>query len=281
MGMKTDIITYNVTELGRSFSGQKRAFNVEAFTRLINGEKVQEAVRNGDMVGYLGHDIRRNFGLRPPEVTMDNGKIVPIEPAFTTCYIKAYPDGRVEHQERFLDTPLGKVAQDWFMSKTGGFSSVVAPDERNPSDFLGFDYVRSPNFNANRGYTMDSAHGWDTLTNKQKIVILEDMNAEKAAVFDAMMQSMGNLSGAVNHSAMQANQLLAELATMDANARELELQLRDARAELAQHEPKFEPMMRLSVGAANWLESSIASFDSTERAAPSQYAPPIDFTQFL
>lgn len=282
MGTTTDIITFNIKDLGRTHSGQKRAFNVPAFTKLINGAKVQEAVKNGDLVGYLGHDIRRNFGLRPPEVTINNGKVVPIDPAFTTSYIKAFDDGTVEHKARFLDTPLGETAQKWHESKTGGFSSVVAPDERNPTDFLGFDYVRMPNFNGNRGYVMDSADNeWGALTNRQKIAVLEGLNAEKAAVFDAMVQTVSNLTGLTQHQSMQAGQLLEMVADLERDSRDKELRLRDAQAMIKLQEPKFEPLMKLNVGSANWLTQATASFDSSERAAPRIYEPPFSIIKYF
>jgi hypothetical protein len=282
MGITTDIITYNVKELGRSFSGQKRAFNIEAFTRLVNGSKAQEAVKSGDMVGYLGHDIRRNFGLRPPEVALNNGKLIPIEPAFTTCYLKAYADGTVEHQERFLDTPLGQVAQEWHTSKTGGFSSVVAPDERQPTDFLGFDYVRSPNFNRNRGYVMDSSDDeWGQLTNKQKITALQEAQLEQTAVFDAMVQSFNQLTQAGQYQAVQSEQMLNAIAQLESEAQTREQLLREAQWQVAQNAPRHEPMMRLSVGQANWLEGALASFDSTQQHSPRRYAVPASVLKYF
>ena len=289
MGITTDIITYNVKDLCRSYSGQKRAFNIAAFTQLVNGHKCQEAVKSGDMVGYLGHDIRRNFGLRPPEVTIDNGQLIPIEPAFTTIYLKAHLDGTVEHQERFLDTPLGKVAQDWHTSKTGGFSSVVAPDERNPTDFLGFDYVRSPNFNRNRGYVMDSNNPhnqhsddeWLSLTNKQKIALLEAQTEEQAAVFDAMLHTMNQLTHNSHYQATQSNQLLDVIDQLKQQTQAQALQLRDAQFINQQNEPRHEPMMRLSIGPDNWLLNATASFDSSERAMPHRYANPLNILRYL
>lgn len=265
MGITTDIIRYNVNELGRSHSGQKRAFNVAALSRLVNGAAAQEAVRNGDMVGYLGHDIRRQFGLRPPEVALDQGRLIPIEPAFTTVHLKAHDDGTIEHQARFLDTPLGQVAQEWHQAKTGGFSSVVAPDERQPTDFLGFDYVRSPNFNRNRGYVMDSTEeDWAHLTNKQKIELLQAHQQEHSAVFDALVTTILQLNQAGHCQNQQAAHMLDLIDTMQAEQQEQAWQLRDAQALVERHTPPHEPMLRLSVGAGNWLTGALASFDAHE-----------------
>lgn len=112
MGMSTGVISYNLHERGRKF-GQPRNFNIEKLMNLVNGEEIQEMVNKGDMVGYLGHDIRRQYGLNPPEATIQDGRFIPIEPAFVTTYLKVFSDGTVEHEAKFLDTPLGKVAQEW------------------------------------------------------------------------------------------------------------------------------------------------------------------------
>ena len=53
---------------------------------------------------------RIRFGMSPVEGVLDNGKYVPIEPAFVTTYLKADYDGNVEHRAEFLDTAAGRLA---------------------------------------------------------------------------------------------------------------------------------------------------------------------------
>lgn len=84
MGLETDVIRYNVTDRRRQFVGTPRNFNVNQFVKLLNGQYTQEMVKKRDLVGYLGHDIRRQFGLNPPETTINGGQLIPIEPAFVT-----------------------------------------------------------------------------------------------------------------------------------------------------------------------------------------------------
>lgn len=156
MGTKTGIIKYNVTQRGRKHRGQDRAFDTVALAAMINGGAVQERVKHRDMLGYYGHWPRIKFGMNPAEGGIIDGKQVPIEPAIVTTYIKAHPDGTIEHEAEFLDTTSGRLAERLFKSKAGGFSSAIdvksAGGRQMPRDFYGFDYVLEPNFTTNRGY---------------------------------------------------------------------------------------------------------------------------------
>lgn len=158
MGSKTGIIKFNVTDRGRKFRGQDRAFDTVALAELINSGAVQEQVKHGDMLGYYGHWPRIKFGMNPIEGGIIDGKQVPLEPALRTVHLKAYPDGTIEHEGEFLDTSSGKLAERLYRSKAGGFSSAIdvknAGSRQIPRGFYGFDYVLEPNFTANRGYAV-------------------------------------------------------------------------------------------------------------------------------
>lgn len=157
----TDIIRYNVHERGRKHRGKDRNFDLRALTALVNSPEVQEQVKNRDLVGYYGHWQRMKFGMRPPETVIVDGKMVNIEPALVTTYLRAEPDGTIEHRTEFLDTASGKVAARLFRSKAGGFSSAINAKPRGnlhvADGFFGFDYVLEPNYTTNRGYLFDSA----------------------------------------------------------------------------------------------------------------------------
>lgn len=156
MGSKTGIITFNVQDRGRKHRGQNRSFDTAALAALINGGSVQERVKMGDMVGYYGHWPRIKFGMNPSEGGIVEGKQVALEPAIRTIYLKASPDGTIEHEGEFLDTNAGRLAERLYRSKAGGFSSAIdvktAGSKQIPRDFYGFDYVLEPNFTKNRGY---------------------------------------------------------------------------------------------------------------------------------
>lgn len=160
--MKTDTITYNLAERGRRFRGANRDYakpaNLARLVSVINGGSVQERVKNRDMFGYLGHDVRKWFGLIPPECLLHEGKWICIEPAFVTVSLKSYKDGTVEHVEEFSDSYGGEIAQRMYKSRMGGFSTVI--DEAKP-DYLGADYVKEPNYTTNRGYTLDGINDED------------------------------------------------------------------------------------------------------------------------
>lgn len=153
--METPIIRYNLKDRGRQHTGQKRNFNIKAIADEINSPATQEMVATSGMYGYYGHLPRIRFGMNPGEGGFDNGKYVPVEPAFVTTHLRADYDGNVEHRARFFDNESGQKAQKLWNSKFGGFSSAI--DEGKPA-FYGFDFVYAPNFlgNSFRGAALDS-----------------------------------------------------------------------------------------------------------------------------
>lgn len=156
MDNRTEVIRYNVKDRGRDFTGADRDIDIPALCLLLNGPVVQESVRKGDICGYVGHCFREKYGLQPPEIVIEGGKTVVLEPTVKTVMIKAYPDGVIEHQQEFLPTPSGRIARALYKGKSWGFSSVFfAPlinGKRTPKDYFGMDFVRSPNYDTNRGY---------------------------------------------------------------------------------------------------------------------------------
>lgn len=261
MGMQTDLIRYNVNDRRRVHVGQERHFNVAKLAALINGAKVQEMVKKRDLFGYLGHDIRRRFGLYPPETVLENGEIIPVEPAFVTIEIRIFPDGTVEHRAEFLETPLGKKAQQWHIAQMGGFSSVIAPNEINPTEFWGFDYVLSPNFHGNRGYAvMDNIVEYNRLTSKQKAAIEHARRLEQQAVMDAIFQTAAQQHQQTT-SLVKTNQEL--LATIDSMSQQLE-EAEEQRDQLLLQQPKFQAATRLSV-SDSWITQSLSVLDDIRK----------------
>lgn len=158
MGMITELIKYNIKERLRKFRGQERNFDCKAMCDLLNGGEVQERVKHGDMHGYYGHWPRVKFGMNPQEGGFVDGKQVSLEPALRTVFLKAHPNGDVEHKVEFLDTPSGKLAERMYKSKAGGFSSAIdfkrMGDKQIPYGFYGFDFVFEPNYSSNRGHAV-------------------------------------------------------------------------------------------------------------------------------
>lgn len=156
MRKRTGVISYNLNKRGRDFNGQDRDVDIAAAMRLINGAAVQELVRQGDVYGYVGHTFREKYGLNVPDTVTENGKVVVLEPSVRTVFIKCMPDGTVEHEQEFLNNAPGRIAGRLYDSKAYGFSSVFhAPEEngkRTPRTFHGMDFVRTPNYNTNKGY---------------------------------------------------------------------------------------------------------------------------------
>lgn len=269
MGIRTGIIKYNLNERGRHLIGQPRNFNVPAVCKLINGGKVQEKIGAGDMVGYLGHDVRIEYGINPPEVILQGDALVPIEPAIRTVFMRAHEDGTIEHEAEFLDTPLGKKAQEWFQSKYGGFSSVFWPNERNPTKFEGFDYVSAPNFQFNRGYTLDSAESEkdaiSRLTSRQRAEYLSGKLEEMQAVMDSIVSGSMASQAIVRQMTELNNSLTQTVESLSNELLDTRDELRDAQVVIDSLQPKFEPMMRLSISRdTNWVMDSIHGYEENK-----------------
>lgn len=143
------IIRYNLKDRGRQFRGVERNFDIPAIVAAINSPACQERVKTRGMLGYLGHWVRIRFGLEPPEGGIAEGKPHAVEPAIVTTFLKAYPNGDIEHQTEFLNNPNGLIASRMYDNKVGGFSSVIDEVKVN---FFGFDWVNDPNYSTNRGY---------------------------------------------------------------------------------------------------------------------------------
>lgn len=192
--METQVITYNLKDRGRQFRGQERHFNIGQIVNAINSPACQERVKNRDMHGYYGHLTRVKCGMIPNEGMMD-GLIPKVVPAFVTTYLKANPDGSIEHKAEFASTDTGLAASKLFQSRMGGFSSAI--DERKP-EFFGFDYVLEPNFTTNRGYSLDDVNGMT-------------LDAIELAIQDEQMRGMIALLDSVNGERERANEVIERM----------------------------------------------------------------------
>lgn len=217
--MNTGLITYNVHDRGRKHTGQDRNFDAAALAALVNSPAIQERVRLRDMRGYFGHWPRRAFGIDPGEGGIFQGKAVRVEPAIITTTLRARPDGTIEHEAEFLDTPPGRTAKRLFDSRVGGFSSAIAAREYAGKDlpigFYGFDYVTEPNYAHNRGYRLDSADGADDepildealRENVGAIAVLDSLYSKLQGDYEAM-------AAALARSTAETAELVAMVAKM-------------------------------------------------------------------
>lgn len=187
--LRTGIIKYNVNERKRQFRGVDRDFDTVALAALINSGAVQEQVKNRDLFGYFGHWPRVKFGLNPIEGAISSGKVINLEPALATVYLKAYPNGDIEHEAEFLDNGAGRIAARMFRNKKGGFSSAIdsrkAGNKIFPTGFFGFDYVLEPNYNTNRGYVLDSVDA-DDLAVLDEVQEYQTNISALSAMFDSL-----------------------------------------------------------------------------------------------
>lgn len=168
MSKKTQLITYNLADRDRKHVGVDRSdMDIQSMVNRINAPDTQELVASGDMYGYYGHELRGRFGMNPPDVWVNpnTGENIRIEPALRTIKLSADNDGNVTSQHEFLDTDTGKYSERLYANKAGGFSSAVMrkmgeAGKYNVTGFYGFDYVRQPNYNTNRGNGMFDALFW-------------------------------------------------------------------------------------------------------------------------
>ena len=223
----TDPITYNVTDRGRKARGQDRNFDTVALAKLINGASVQEKVKHGDMLGFLGHWPRIKFGMEPAEGGVVDGKAVVMPTAVRTVELSAESDGTITHRTQFLDTEHGEAAYRLFKSKAGGFSSAIdAVPGTSPAitrGFYGFDYVYEPNFTQNRGHA----------------VTLDCVSEDMAGLLDAVLLMAGE-------GDMEMRALFDSLH--------------------GQHLSALEAMEQLS-RQNDWLINRLASIKGTDKAA--------------
>lgn len=203
MRNRTEVIRYNVNERGRDFTGVDREVDINALCLVVNGPVVQEHVRKGDIYGYMGHGFRVKYGLDLPEAILDplSGKTITLEPAVKTVMIKAYPDGTIEHQQEFLPTASGRIAQRLYQGKAWGFSSVFyAPlqnGKRTPKNYFGMDFVKSPNYDTNRGY--------DAMLDSTNAGALQGTNF--AEEYSAMLDSVDGILAASEKAMQEVNEL--------------------------------------------------------------------------
>lgn len=218
--MKTERISYNVNERGRKFRGQDRHFDTIALAKLLNGGDVQERIKHGDMVGYFGHWPRIKFGMNPTEGGIVEGKQVALEPAVRTLSLVAKPDGTIEHEQEFLGTQSGKLAQRLYESKMGGFSSAI--DQRRcgdislPLNFYGFDYVLEPNYTTNRGHEV----ALDDASHAARLALFDDAGS-LLQMFDSVNALYVQCQAAYERQAVVMKELAeenAELLSMLVNA---------------------------------------------------------------
>lgn len=188
MSRITQEITYSLHNRGRNVTGKDRS-NVDAQSMIhkINSAEVQEFVKNGQLIGYYGHQIRQRYGMNPPETVMIGDKIIRLEPAIRTIYLKADPDGKVTHKTEFLENDAGNHAMRQYMANVGGFSTAcdyfVQPGGiLVPRNFAGYDYVLQPNFVDNVGYALfDSIHA-----DEEKELLEQRLELEIVQLYDSI-----------------------------------------------------------------------------------------------
>lgn len=269
MGLKTGVIKYNLAERMRKHRGVDRNFDMASAERLLNGPAVQERIKHGDMTGYFGHWPRVQFGLDPKEGGFVDGKQVSLEPCLRTTYLRAYPDGTVEHEVEFLDTDSGKIGARIWSSKAYGFSSAIDTKRLGsvqvPIGFFGFDLVKEPNFSANRGYAV----ALDGVFDSEDVL---DAVSERNAMFEAMNVVLDDAKAAHDRT----------LATLDSVLQENEeLYSMLAKAGLASKQVVLDSCVDLIGGsntsyldsADDFLKTPLVAYDKTsEEKAPSPTA---------
>lgn len=198
MAHRTAKITYDLKDRGYKLNGTDRDnINVSALVAMINSDATQELVKNGALIGYYGHQFRLLFNMDVPESAVVGGKVVRLEPAVRTVYLRATPDGKVTHQQEFLDNDAGKKAYKQYKANIGGFSTAVdyfkGTLPKMPARIYGFDYVFVPNYLDNTvgiGFeaAFDSLHGGMPSDSPQVLAIRQELEASIIHIFDSLHQ---------------------------------------------------------------------------------------------
>lgn len=194
MSKKTRTITYNLADRGRAHNGVDRSdLDIRSAVNRINAPDVQELVSSGDLYGYYGHELRARFGMNPPDVWVNpqTGENIRIEPALRTIELSADNDGNVTTRHEFLDTDSGKYSQRLYANNAGGFSSAMLrrmneAGKYEVTGFAGFDYVRQPNYNTNRGDGMFDSLFWIEDAEEVAFDGMANVTPERAALMAAL-----------------------------------------------------------------------------------------------
>jgi hypothetical protein len=213
------VIIYNLKERGRKHRGVERNFDIPALVASINGLATQERINTRGMLGFFGHWPRLRFGMEPAEGGIADGKSQAIEPAVVTTYLKAHPDGTVEHKTEFLETDAGQLAARMYSNRVGGFSSAIDMDA---PELFGFDWVNDPNYSTNRGYelVLDSATGGDMSITDVILAEQQEKIEAQRLLIDTIEQSMGLALDAAGRLEQDNNELLDMLARQNKRAEE-------------------------------------------------------------
>ncbi|NCC41619.1 MAG: hypothetical protein EOM21_19810 [Gammaproteobacteria bacterium] len=201
------------------------------------------------MIGFYGHWPRIKFGMHPAEGGIAGGKAQAIEPALVTTYLRASPDGTIEHQAEFLPTQTGQIAEKLYAARTGGFSSAI--DQAKP-ELFGFDYVLEPNFTSNRGYTLDSV-----LCEGGACAVGMDCDAVNAAILDEQVAAMARILDATN-----AGQALAEAAmsALETENAQLKREIEEIKASRKALDSARQGPLVVSANALNRLKADTEAF---------------------
>ncbi|MGL5225268.1 MAG: hypothetical protein ACRC8Q_08135, partial [Aeromonas sp.] len=238
------VITYNLNERGRSHRGTERHFDIPSIVAAINSPACQERVATRGMLGYLGHWPRIRFGMEPPEGGLFDGKAHAVEPAVVTVYLRAHPNGDIEHRTEFLDTPPGAIAARMYANRVGGFSSAI--DTQDP-ELYGFDWVNDPNYSTNRGYqlALDSAADGGLSFVDALMAEQQEQLDSQTALMAAMERNMELALDSAARLEQDNNELLELLASANRTASdELAASVFDSAATMKQGEAHKGQMAR-------------------------------------
>ena len=268
MSKKTKVITYNLADRGREHNGVDRSdLDIQSMVNRINAPDVQELVKSGDMFGYYGHELRARFGMNPPDVWVNpqTGENIRIEPALRTIELSADSDGNVTTRHEFLDTDSGKYSERLYANNAGGFSSAIlrkmgANGKYEVTSFDGFDYVRQPNYNTNRGDGMFDSLFWldeaEELAFDGMATITPDKLAIRTALETAIIHQYDSVLMAIQSDAMinhyQNEAMQAQNEYLERQRRIDDIQNRRARRQEEIYDNLICPSVSFDSASAEW-----------------------------
>lgn len=289
MSKKTKLITYNLADRARPDTvGMNRQVNIEAWADFINSPDIQHLVASGDMYGYVGHETRQRFGLRPPDSFVGpSGEVIYIKPSIRTIKLSANARGDVSAQHEFLDTETGKYAAQMYHSKAGGFSTAVKTDSSPKgtvlTDFAGFDYVLMPNYNHNRGdgtfdslkiVDLDDTVQFDSLSVSQQAILNSSLESVIAHQYD----SIHAMIAAQNMSVLHQQELLdAHAAVIAMQTRQDNIKKRRQSREDELYDSMLCPSISFAEKQAEWAAFADSTSEQDAKAvtkdSQNQYEP--------
>lgn len=162
--------------------GDERNYDPIQYRKMVENPRTQKRIANGYAVGFYSHHSRqKGAGYVAGERDAEGNTVFPCCKTLSMEWV----DGEVKHEQRILSNKIGLEVQTLIENAVGGFSSL---HDLENGDFLGFDYVVSPNFSTNRVLVDNLCEDglcsidMDTITRKTENIVRDNIKGYLSSI---------------------------------------------------------------------------------------------------